>query len=87
MKELPEKNESGDVIPKILVGNKADMRSSGTNQDLTPESEGKDVAKTIGAKSYNECSAKSGQKVEEVFDSAHLAYHKMKNPSSLCNLL
>ena len=75
------------MIPKILVGNKADMRSSGTNQDLASESEGRDVAKKIGAKSYNECSAKSGDKVEEVFEAALLAYHKMKNPSSLCNIL
>ncbi|OAG30460.1 hypothetical protein NEDG_02002 [Nematocida displodere] len=53
--------------PKILVGMKADLRTK-EDQNLIPTKKAIDMAKQISAKGYIECSAYTGENVEEVFD-------------------
>lgn len=65
-------------VPIILVGLKTDLRNDQHSlsmlsaQGLRPVSheQGQAVAKEIGAAKYVECSAKTRQGVQEVFDSA-----------------
>jgi len=65
-------------LPIILVGCKKDLRRDPrtieelrktSQRPVTPE-EGLAVSQKIGAKSYLECSAKSGEGVREVFQYA-----------------
>lgn len=55
--------------PRILVGMKADLRSK-EDLNLVTSKRAVAMAKKIGARSYVECSARTGDNIEEVF---HLA--------------
>ncbi|KAJ6583020.1 small GTPase-binding protein [Mycena vulgaris] len=58
-------------LPIILVGCKKDLRRDPrVGQQVVTFEEGMAVAQKIGARSYLECSAKSGEGVKEVFQHA-----------------
>lgn len=75
-------------VPIILVGCKADLRNDGETierlrqqqQQPVTTSEGEAVAQKIGAAEYLECSARTGQGVQQVFEAATRA--SLKPPSS-----
>ncbi|CAO3703851.1 unnamed protein product [Rhizopus stolonifer] len=87
-KWVPEVKRYCPGLPIILVACKIDLRQDQTTiEELSKQSEkvtsfqqGATVAKEIGACKYVECSAKSGQGVQEVFISA--VKSTMKNNSS-----
>jgi Ras-related C3 botulinum toxin substrate 1 len=75
-KWVPEIKQHGDSdSPIILVGTKLDLRdgSSGTlyfslnTYHLVSESQGKEMAKQINAYKYIECSARTQENLQEVF--------------------
>ncbi|KAJ1664393.1 GTP-binding protein Rho1, partial [Coemansia sp. RSA 1694] len=74
-------------LPIILVGCKMDMRHdpakidelSRANQAPVTYEKAMEVAKAIGAKEYLECSAKTGQGVNEAFEAATRAALKAKD--------
>lgn len=62
--------ENGPNTPKVLVGTQIDLRAdSKTLANLCPITfeQGKELARQIKAKKYMECSALTGQGLEEVF--------------------
>lgn len=72
-KWVPEIIQSGPKdAPYILIGNKIDMRKdpiAAKSKFVTPE-EGKAMAKKVGSLCYVECSAKTQEGLEQVFQSA-----------------
>ncbi|KAK2958781.1 putative Transforming protein RhoA [Blattamonas nauphoetae] len=69
-KWIPELKQHLDKKSKmILVGTKGDLRQSGAS-GLISQDEGKQLAKSIGAVKYMECSAMSNMGVKEVFEEA-----------------
>ena len=54
-----------DTFPIVVVGNKADLEDA---REITGE-EGIEFAKSRGVDGFIECSAKTGEHVEEAFDS------------------
>eukprot|EP01090_Pellita_catalonica_P009356 TRINITY_DN2041_c0_g1_i1.p2 TRINITY_DN2041_c0_g1~~TRINITY_DN2041_c0_g1_i1.p2 ORF type:complete len:209 (-),score=24.53 TRINITY_DN2041_c0_g1_i1:1114-1710(-) len=76
-KWYPELEEHTKNIPKLLVGNKADLRDDEAKckeLNLTPvtSKEGQAVADSIGAARYMECSALTRVGLAEVFNEAIL---------------
>jgi len=76
-KWLPELTHHGPSVPILLVGTQADLRGgtelrAGGRNQLGPEI-GKGLAKEIGAAGYLECSARTGEGLECVFQEAVLA--------------
>lgn len=76
-KWIDEVNSLCQGVPVILVGLKKDIRDGNTEQTntrkherLVQTSQGADVAAQIGARRFIECSALSGENVNEVFDKA-----------------
>ena len=83
-------------MPIILVGNKKDLRNDETTrrelakmkQDAVRFDQGKQMAETIGAYAYLECSAKSKDGVREVFETAtRAALQVKKKKKKTCKLL
>jgi Ras family protein A len=83
-------------VPIILVGNKKDLRNDETTrrelakmkQDAVRFEQGKNMAETIGAFAYLECSAKSKDGVREVFETATRAALQIKKKKKKpCKLL
>ena len=77
-KWFPEIEHHCPGVPKILVGNKLDLRDSeaeierlkARNQSLTTQEEGEAMRKKIGAVAYMECSALTQVGLKNVFDRA-----------------
>ncbi|KAM0694272.1 hypothetical protein Q7P36_006399 [Cladosporium allicinum] len=66
---LPEVSDSCAGVPIVLVGTKSDLRDDGAIHPVTYE-EALHAQIKIGAKAYMECSAKLGDGVAEVFETA-----------------
>ncbi|KAG8797689.1 Rho GTPase, partial [Serendipita sp. 398] len=63
----------GPAIPVILVGLKSDLRPPPNHPDVdqyVSHEKGEEVAQTIGARAYKECSALKMQGVDDVFEAA-----------------
>ena len=102
-RRLPEINHYCPNVPIVLVGNKIDLRQDKetiqrlAEKNLTPITfeQGSTMAKQIDALSYCECSARTGDNLKQVFDSAIRAViskpneknKKQKHLSKKCNLL
>ncbi|XP_048196760.1 transforming protein RhoA-like [Perognathus longimembris pacificus] len=84
-------------VPIILVGNKKDLQNdeprrrelAKMKQEPVKLEEGRDMANRIGALEYMECSAKTKDRVREVFEMATRAALQAKrgNKNSGCHLL
>ncbi|KAI8983885.1 GTP-binding protein rho1 [Pilobolus umbonatus] len=84
-------------LPVILVGCKTDLRNDPATIELLKKNsqrpvtyeEGAAIAKKINAHKFIECSAKTGEHVNEVFEEAARAALMVnrKKKSKLCNLL
>ncbi|KAH9083411.1 ras family-domain-containing protein [Lactarius deliciosus] len=70
----------GPVIPIILVGCKADLRSSNdpNNDRYVSRAQAERVAQSIGARAYKECSALKIEGVDDVFEAATRASMLMR---------
>ena len=71
---VPEIQEYCPKIPYILVGCHADLRNNPDNKDaiICTTDDGRDMADTIGAYAYMECSARSGEGVREIFQESSI---------------
>ncbi|CAH8452155.1 unnamed protein product [Schistosoma haematobium] len=93
-KWMPEIRNFLPNIPVILVANKKDLRNDySTKRELqrmkqkpVTESEGRSVAKIIGAQAYIECSAKQKEGVNDVFETAARIATDFKTKKRLCTI-
>ncbi|CAH8449179.1 unnamed protein product [Schistosoma guineensis] len=93
-KWMPEIRNFLPNIPVILVANKKDLRNDySTKRELqrmkqkpVTESEGRSVAKVIGALAYIECSAKQKEGVNDVFETAARIATDFKTKKRLCTI-
>eukprot|EP00055_Hartaetosiga_balthica_P017205 m.113632 g.113632 ORF g.113632 m.113632 type:complete len:193 (-) comp9268_c0_seq1:3149-3727(-) len=83
-------------VPIILVGNKSDLRNDEEtiarlqtlSQSPVPYADGAKVAEEIGAFKFLECSAKSGENVRALFETAARAtLVKTTKSKKICSLL
>eukprot|EP01130_Rhizamoeba_saxonica_P008842 TRINITY_DN3581_c0_g1_i1.p1 TRINITY_DN3581_c0_g1~~TRINITY_DN3581_c0_g1_i1.p1 ORF type:complete len:210 (+),score=45.80 TRINITY_DN3581_c0_g1_i1:26-655(+) len=65
-KWVPEIRDYSQETPFVIIGTKSDYRDSGG--DLISIQEGKDLANSLGAYAYIECSALTQANLNEVFD-------------------
>ncbi|POW23408.1 hypothetical protein PSHT_00043 [Puccinia striiformis] len=75
----------GPTIPVILVGCKKDLRDAdnGSNPSLfVSKSEAEQVAQSINARCYMECSALKNEGVDSIFESATRAAMLVRQPNS-----
>lgn len=95
-KWTPEVKHFCPNVPIILVGNKKDLRNDdATKRELgklklepVKAEEGRQMASTINAYEYLECSAKTKEGVREVFESAtRAALQTKKRKKKICLLL
>ena len=96
-KWTPEVKHFCPNVPIILVGNKKDLRNDeSTKKELAKlklepvkAEEGRNMASSINAYAYLECSAKTKEGVREVFESATRAALQTKKPKKpkICKLL
>lgn len=93
-KWMPEIRNFLPNIPVILVANKKDLRNDQTTkrelqrmkQKPVTESEGRSVAKNIGAQAYIECSAKQKEGVNDVFETAARIATDFKTKKRTCTI-
>ena len=73
----PEIRNHDECVPIVLVGTKLDLRQDKTavrqlreksNQIPVSHNQGSDMARTIKAKAYLECSARTQENVKNVFE-------------------
>ncbi|KAH3673683.1 hypothetical protein WICMUC_003499 [Wickerhamomyces mucosus] len=78
-------------IPIILVGLKKDLRTEeSTDKKFVQTFQGQDIAKRIGAKKFLECSALTGEGVDDVFEAAtrtSLLISDEKSSNTCCTIL
>ncbi|XP_059486492.1 ras-like GTP-binding protein RhoL isoform X1 [Neocloeon triangulifer] len=90
-KWYPEIRHHCPHVPIVLVGTKVDLRSDptqGSDAAVVSVQEGRRLCKRIKAVTVVECSAKSGENLTTVFESAVRAATKTKpNKQSSCALL
>ena len=79
---IPELQKHAPDVPIILVGTKSDCRADPTCQAIS-QAEAQAVAHRLGARKYVECSAKTQEGLNAVFESAVLAAITPKQ-SSCC---
>ena len=74
---FPEIRNHDECVPIVLVGTKLDLRQDKTavrqlreksNQTPVSNSQGREVARTIKAKAYFECSALTQENLKTVFE-------------------
>ncbi|XP_003385962.1 PREDICTED: ras-like GTP-binding protein RHO [Amphimedon queenslandica] len=89
-KWLPEVEHFCPNVPFLLIATKKDLRSDPAFNGTTIKPDaGRNMADTVGAYFYLECSAKTREGVREVFTTATRAalQKKKKKGGSLCRLL
>ena len=95
-KWLPEVRHFCPKVPVILVGTKSDLRNdpeirqelSKTKTEPVSSIEGASVAKTIKAADYVECSAKTRDGVQKLFETAAVAaLQKRSGIGKRCKIL
>ena len=95
-KWMPEIRHFCPKVPVILVGTKTDLRNdpeirqelSKTKTELVSSIEGASVARTIKAADYVECSAKTRDGVQKIFEIAAVtALQKRSRIGKLCKIL
>lgn len=88
-KWLPEVEHFCPNVPFLLIATKKDLRSDPAFQGVTIKPEaGRNMADTVGAYFYLECSAKTREGVREVFTTAtRAALQKKKKGGFKCQLL
>jgi len=74
----PEVKHFSPNVPIILVGTKADLRSSESSDNLVSQADAKKLKSKIKAFRYVECSAKTRENLGEVFQEAARAVLKRK---------
>ena len=75
----------GSVIPILLVGCKADLRPPSTDPNIdryVSREQAEQVAQSIGARAYKECSALKIEGVDDVFEAATRASMLMREGAS-----
>lgn len=75
----PELKHHCPSTPYVLVATKADLRQEESAEELVSRASGKKLASKIKAYSYVECSAKTGERVREVFEEAARAVLQPKS--------
>jgi len=97
----PELKHFCPKVPIVLVGNKLDLRNNPETlealaklkQQPVPRAAGQEMATRIGAFDYLECSARTKEGVQQVFETANRAAMKNKSGSqknggrNFCNLV
>ncbi|ODV58286.1 Rho family small GTPase [Ascoidea rubescens DSM 1968] len=93
-KWVPEVSHYAPSVPIVLVGCKCDLRNDPKtiqrlkkifNQSPISKQTGQSVANAIGAKDFVECSAKTGENVHYVFETATRAALASNSPKTFHN--
>jgi Ras-related C3 botulinum toxin substrate 1 len=89
-KWFPEIRHYCPETPIILVGTKTDLRDDENHKKgIIPAEEGKAMAEKLKAVYYLECSARTGDGVQGVFEQAIKAVlqpRRPRKPRTICNL-
>jgi Ras-related C3 botulinum toxin substrate 1 len=88
-KWIPELKENAPGVPIVLCGTKLDLRENNDvvrklkEKDMTPISyeQGSAMAREIGAKAYNECSARTQKGLKETFNACIESVLRPKVPT------
>lgn len=87
LKWFPELKQHCPHVPIIIVGTKLDLRKENPDGKITTE-QGKKLAEELKAYSYLECSAKTREKLTDVFNEVlecHINTKKIQLPTTSKN--